>query len=292
MALGAVFAVYMLSRLDWAAVSIAVHDLSARVIGLALLATCVSYVGLAGYDVVAVRDLRDIPVSAGRAAAYGAMSYGISNFLGFPWLVGGLVRQRLYDLPASRMGPLVTLVTSGWLAFWLVVAITCGLGMIATGAGFGVVPEGAGRIVGVVLVVLACGCFAALGTGRRFRAFGQRIRLLSRRLTGLQMACAAIDLCASACVLFVLLPQDVAGAFLPFLALFCVAVGFGILSHVPAGIGSFELVIALGLHTSGRSDVGAALLMYRVVRTVLPFVVACAALGLLRREAPVPAVPS
>ncbi len=290
MGLSVIFAITMLSGLDWSLAWHTVTNLSPGVLVTALIATAASYIGLAGYDVVAVRNLSGIPVSAGRAAIFGATAYGISNFLGFPWLVGRIVRQRLYNLPARQMGALATVVTSGWVAFWLVVALTCGLGMVVIDTGFGAVPEGTGRIVGAAIIGLAAAAFAALGDGRRFRIRGQEVQLLSRRLTGWQMGCAMIDLSASALVLYVFLPSDLHGPYLFFLALFCMAVGFGILSHMPAGIGSFELVIALGLHAVGRPDVGVSLLMYRMMRTVMPFIVACGVMAMMRHAPAAPVV--
>lgn len=282
MGLSILFAIYMLSGIDWSLAWYTASSLSPLLLLTAFTATAASYIGLAGYDVVAIRNLSGIPVSAGRAAIYGATAYGISNFLGFPWLVGGIVRQTLYDLPARQMGALATLVTSGWVAFWLVVALTCGLGMVVTGTGFGAVAEGISRIFGAAIIGLAAVAFAALGDGRHFCIRRQEVQLLSRRLTSWQMGCALIDLAASAVVLYVLLPSDLHGSYLSFLALFCMAVGFGIVSHMPAGIGSFELVIALGLHAVGRPDVGVSLLMYRMMRTVMPFIVACGAFIVMR----------
>lgn len=72
-----------------------------------------------------------------------------------------------------------------------------------------------------------------------------------------------------------------------YFGLFVVAVGAGVLSHIPAGIGAFGGSILLGLQGVDQTEVTTALLMYRATRTVLPFLLASLVLGavvLARRD--------
>ncbi len=92
---------------------------------------------------------------------------------------------------------------------------------------------------------------------------------------------------AAATVLWVLLPDGDVHYFL-FLSIYAVAIGIGVLSHVPGGVGVFETVIIAGL--GGRMPVEGilgALLLYRVIYYAVPLVLAVVALTVteLRRAA-------
>lgn len=68
-----------------------------------------------------------------------------------------------------------------------------------------------------------------------------------------QFLVTAFDVAASATVLYVLLPQT-AISWPVFLAVYAIAVGLGVLSHVPAGLGVFETVIIASLGSAVTID--------------------------------------
>ena len=71
-----------------------------------------------------------------------------------------------------------------------------------------------------------------------------------------------------------LLPDNVIG-WPAFLAIYAVAVGLGVLSHVPAGLGVFETVIVAALGQAVDVDtVLGALVLYRLIYHVLPLLLA------------------
>ena len=269
---------WLLSRVDWSAALAALLDIPAWTMALATGLSAVSYLGLAGYDVIAVRACPGLRIPPATAGQGGAIAFGISNFLGFPWITGAAVRQRIYRLSLADAGALVTIVSSGWLAFWLVVGLVCGAALALAQVPAEALPPALQPLAGAALLAVGGGILLALREGHVVTVLGREIRLLSRRLTLRQMACAVIDLAASALVLFVLLPDEIRGPFLAFLGLFVVAVGLGVLSHIPAGVGSFEAVMILGLQAGPGPGLTAGLLAYRMLRTVLPFLIASLAL--------------
>lgn len=272
---------WLLAKVDWPSAVEALLDISPGSAVLAVLFSAISYAGLAGYDVVAVRALRDLDISPPLAAQAGAVSFGISNFLGFPWIIGAAVRQRIYRLKSADLGALVTIVSSGWLAFWLVVVLIWGASLILVPVPAMGLSSSAQSAIGAALAAIAIVCILALGQGRSLTILRREVRLLSRRLTLRQMACAVVDLAASALVLCVILPDDLRGPFVVFLGLFVGAIALGVLSHIPAGVGSFEAVMILGLGAGQRPELSAGLLLYRLFRTVLPFVLSVACLLIL-----------
>ena len=95
----------------------------------------------------------------------------------------------------------------------------------------------------------------------------------SRPLAASQLALTSIRLLAAAIALWVLLPPIPVG-FAAFAAIFSAATALAVVSHVPGGVGVFELVVLWALRGHGHSDaVAAALLAYRGVYYVLPLVI-------------------
>ncbi|MCB1331532.1 MAG: oxacillin resistance protein FmtC, partial [Maritimibacter sp.] len=90
---------------------------------------------------------------------------------------------------------------------------------------------------------------------------------------------ALLDIAASAAVLYVLLPPDLAGNPAGFFVVYVAAIVLAIASHAPGGIGVFEATVLAGLGGGGRADALAALLLYRLVYTALPFALAALALA-------------
>jgi uncharacterized membrane protein YbhN (UPF0104 family) len=54
----------------------------------------------------------------------------------------------------------------------------------------------------------------------------------------------------------------------------------GIASHLPGGVGAFEATMLIGLAHLPREPVLGALLLFRLIYYILPFVIALAMLGL------------
>ncbi len=273
--LAASLAIWLLTHIDWVHTAGALHSLDIAVVAQALGLTALSYCGLAAYDVIAVSSLTALNISSSAAALTSATAFGISNFLGFPMVTGTAVRVRMYAVGRDKLGPLLSVVGSGWVAFWLV-------SLALSGAILAWRPEaflwsdnaGVVRIGGVILCLSVAAMLVWIGKGRSVIWRRMRLEFLSRRLTLWQMLAAVVDIVASGLVLHLFLPPDLAGDLASFMAVFVVAVGLGILSHIPGGLGSFEATIMIGLGGLGRTDLATALLLYRLFRTVLPFVAA------------------
>jgi len=80
--------------------------------------------------------------------------------------------------------------------------------------------------------------------------------------------------------LYVLLPSDLAPPFDVFAVGCIAAVILGVVSHAPGGLGVFEASMIAILSARGRSDLMAALLLFRLSYNLLPFSLAMLALGL------------
>ena len=89
-----------------------------------------------------------------------------------------------------------------------------------------------------------------------------------------QLIFTTVDVLAAAATLWVLLPS-VGISFFSFAAIYAAALALGVLSHIPGGLGVFELAI---LYSVGRNApvnaVAAALVTYRAIYFLLPMLLA------------------
>ncbi|GGD93997.1 hypothetical protein GCM10011390_10900 [Aureimonas endophytica] len=248
-------------------------------LGLAALLTLASFLALTFYDFGALAYIgHRLPFPAVAVTAFCA--YAVGNTAGFGPLSGGAIRYRAY----SRMG-LAPEEIAKVIAF---VTLAFGLGLAGVGAlallfiADQVAPlirveAPLLRLIGFAILALLVGLpFAGrIGGESRFGRLSRfALRLPKPRAVGLQFVVTALDVAASAGVLYVLLPPTEIG-YPAFLAVYAVAVALGVLSHVPAGLGVFETVIiaALGQRIEVDQVLG-ALVLYRIVYHLVPLVLA------------------
>ena len=240
---------------------------------LSLAATGISFLALGGYDVVTA-PLRSLPVRV--AMLGGAAGYAVSNLFGVSWLTGGLLRHRAYARHGLDAVDVASMIGAVWFGFWL--AILAVIGLILT-TEFDM-PQGLfglhgmpARGLGVVLLAGVCAAVALTGRAGRQVPLGHwSVTLPGRGQVVRVMALALADVLGASVALYVLLPGDVTTGFAVFFVVFVVALGLGVASHAPGGLGVFEATLVAGLGAAGRSDVLAALLVYRAIYYLLPFV--------------------
>jgi len=245
-------------------------------IGLAVFFTALSFAALVGYDVNAITYIgRSLPFVPVAITAFSA--YAVGNTAGFGALSGGAIRFRAYSrlgLSPDDIGRVIAFVT---LAFGIGLLAVTALASLVTAPRIGAILDIDGDWVraGAVVIIIVLTAVVILGRDGRTVSVGSlSIRLPDTRTSSQQFLITALDIAASASVLYVLLPQTEIG-WPSFLAIYATAVGLGVLSHVPAGLGVFETVIvaALGNRVS-LDEVLGSLVLYRVIYHVLPLLIA------------------
>jgi len=248
----------------------------------ALAFTALSFAALTLYDLGALAFVgRRLPLPVVALTSFCA--YAVGNTIGFGALTAGAIRYRFYTSQGVEPEEIAGIVTFVTVAFGLGLAGVAGLGLLSAAGEFAHLPLSPAGLQGIGLAVLAvlAGLVLAAGPGRTVRLFAREWRLPSRRLMLRQFLATAVDVSASAAVLWILLPAD--SASLPaVVALYAVAVGLGVLSHVPAGLGVFETVIVAGLGDRvGIDGVLGALVLYRVIYHLVPLVLAVLVISVL-----------
>ncbi|TCS54464.1 phosphatidylglycerol lysyltransferase [Primorskyibacter sedentarius] len=277
-----VIALLVLSRLSHdtslAEVNADVGAYPLHVLALSFGAMCISYLALSLYDVILIPSVTDVKLPRGIPLMTGFSSVAVSNLLGLSWLTGGAVRYRIYSAFGVDIGAVARLIAMSWVAFFVGLLILLGSLMIVHPKGLSEVLSISASLetaAGFVIIGAITAYFFWTAKTRRSIGFGAVKMDLPIASDGLKISAISIaDLAASAMTLYVLMPSDLSQNAVFFFVIFVAAAGLGIVSHSPGGLGVFEATIIAGLGGAGRPDALAALVMYRVIYTVLPFLVA------------------
>ena len=273
------------SHVQWSDVQTDISASHWSTLAIAIGFTGFSFFSLSFYDIIAVRSVAKGSVPAYVAGLAGAGGYAISNFLGFSYITGTSVRYRVYASFGLDLSRVAGVIATSWVAFWIGLTLVIGLLLVAHPTGLSAVlplDETTETLIGAVFLASLFGMFVWLARGqRRLSLGGFGFDLPNFKLTCFLTLAAIGDLFAAAMTLYVLMPPDRVVSFPYFFIVYFGAIAVGILSHAPGGIGVFEATLIAGLGASGRSDVLAALLLYRLVYTILPFLIATVGLAAL-----------
>jgi uncharacterized membrane protein YbhN (UPF0104 family) len=256
-------------------------------LGLAATATLVVYSVVATYDGLALH-YAGRKLSLRRSAMSSTTTYAISNLLGFPVFTGNAQRLWLYGhwgLGASEV-VIAALVTT--IVCNIALALLAGVSLVISTDEFvnilGLSPALV-DIVGALLITSAAALIAVGVAGPRKFSVWKIDYVRPGPLLIPHVLICAIDYSATAAVLYVLLNDTLSIDFIHFIALFSVAKTIGIFSNIPGGLGIFEAVMASTMRSVAPADLAAALIAYRCIFYLAPFLVAAAfvAVHALRR---------
>jgi phosphatidylglycerol lysyltransferase len=250
---------------------------------LATLATLVGYLFLVGYDWSGLRYIgKPLPLPV--TVTGGLMAYAFGNTIGLSAVSGGAVRYRIYS-GFGLDGYDVAAVSTFAAVSYGVAASVVGLAAVALFpdalAELSPLSREATRWAALALIFVTVAPLVLAGAKRGSLTF-RRFTLRAPSLPVLigQAIFSLGDICFAALTLYLLLPSGEIG-FLPFLGIFAAATMAGILSHVPGGVGVFETVVLAALPASVPVETAAAaLLLFRLIYFILPFVLALAVLAL------------
>ena len=276
---------HLAADIRWQDVKSDIARYSQQAVLSSVLFTMLSFAALSIYDVLAVETVARGKVRRIVAAATGACGYAISNLLGFSVLTGGAVRMRIYSSLGLDVAQIAGVIANSWFSFWLGILVLFGALFAFHPAGgfaaFGI-SKNQETALGVALLVMIGVLFVWLSRRGRIAGIGSYRVTLPTMTTALTQTMAAIvDVLGAALALYALMPADLVQNFPLFFVVYVVAIGLSILSHSPSGIGVFEATVIAGLGAGGRSDVIAALALYRLVYYLLPFLIAAVSLAII-----------
>jgi uncharacterized membrane protein YbhN (UPF0104 family) len=278
---GAIYALtHAIKKLDFAHVVSIAQSTDPRAIALALGLITLSYASITLYDLLALHTIgrSDVPYRIGALAGF--TSYPIAHGIGAVALISPIIRYRIYARYKLGIGDIAGIAVLTGVTFWLGNLTALGLSLMIAPDAFSWVEYWSPELNRLVAGALLAGVLAFViwsWPGRRSARWP--VRLPSGSLVLLQIAIGLFDLGAAALAMYVLMPGELDIELSRLIAVFIAATLLGFASHAPAGIGLFDATILLGLGNDDKEPLLAALLIFRVLYHLLPFVLALAVFG-------------
>jgi uncharacterized membrane protein YbhN (UPF0104 family) len=284
----AVFLVVRGARgIDWADVLGALRNYDLSILAVALALVIPGQLACACFDLIG-RHATGHLLSVPRVMLISLTGYNFSLNLGA--LIGGLAfRYRLYapyGLAPMTIAQIIGLsVLTNWSGYVLLAGLVLTFEPPELPGGWG--PGSTVlRGVGIALLVATAAYLILCATrgGTRVRWKGSELQLPTLRVAAVQFALSLASWSVIGALITWLLPGDVGWlTVMPILMISAIA---GIWSHIPAGLGITEVVFVtlLGQRVNS-SELLAALLVFRVLYYLAPFLVALATYAYLEKTA-------
>lgn len=243
----------------------------------------INYIILIGYDwlaLIAIRKPLPLPRTALVSFIGQAVSYNFGALLG-----GTTVRYRFYSAWGFSLEEIVRLVLMLAVTFWVGALGLCGLVFLISPPDIPTellakMPLKDVRILGGILLSIAMTYLVMCFFIRKpVHIFGKEFVFPPPKIAILQALVAGVDLIAAAGCMYILLPGDLNITFIQFLPSYLMAQVAVVLTHVPGGVGVFELVILHMTHTPREQVVVAAVLCFRIIYFILPLLGAAVVLA-------------
>ena len=280
----AVFALtHALKKVDFAQVLAIVRDTNPGLIALALMLVVLSYGSLTFYDLLALRTIgrSDVPYRIAALASF--TSYPIAHGIGAVALISPVIRYRIYSGNGLGAADVANICFLTGLTFWLGNLTALGLSLLSDPGAISLFDYLPRQVNLGVATALLLGVAAFLAwSWRSPRSFGTNrwpVRLPSGPMVLLQIGIGVFDLGAAALAMYVLIPSGLNIDFFRLTTVFIAATLLGFASHTPAGLGVFDAAILLGLGGDDKEPLLAALLMFRFLYHLTPFVIALVLFG-------------
>lgn len=262
------------AKLDVGVLATALRATPVSGLVLATTATMLSYLALFGYDLSGLRYARvRLPLKTVLLASF--CGFAVGNTIGLGALSGGAVRYRIYSTAGLSPGQIGRVVLFISAAFGVGLAIIAALGLVLhaseMGRLFGTSPAPLRWVAATILVLASLVLVFCAMRNAPLSLIGIDRPGVALVLT--QLCLTAVDILSAAAALWVLLPPT-GTSFFTFAAIYATALGLGIVSYIPGGLGVFEVVILYAFHGKVPvSAAAAALVTYRAIYFFMPLLV-------------------
>ncbi|HUI19747.1 MAG TPA: UPF0104 family protein [Methylocella sp.] len=259
-------------------------SISATHYAMAILATLVAYGALAWYDRIALLHLRVKNISWVFISLCSFTTYALAHNIGATVFSGGMVRYRAYHSKGLSAAQVAVLVAICSLTFALGTVLLGGLisvlepeqlsrfhGMLPEKFRFLTDPTTA-RLVGVIF--LSGVAIYVIGSIFRFRPImvsGFRLEYPKPDIAARQMLAAPLELLGAAGIIYFALPDAGNPGYFAVLAVFIASFSAALWSNAPGGLGVFEWFFIGAMPEMPKTQVLAALLVFRLFYLLIPF---------------------
>lgn len=281
-----------LAEMDAAQITQALRSISLQSIAIAGFFTMVSLMAVARYDVLAIRQL-GLNVPEKSAIRGGFVAVSIGQTLGFGLIVGAITRWRFFrgfGVTPTEAGLISGIVTIGFMNGFIIILALSALiapeGLVTlSGLSAGTIRSIASMALFIAsALILASMVKPAITIGTR------QFKMPKLRVIRAQIVLAALDVIPAGIALWVLIPSELAPSLAHVIPVYLAALGLGLVSNSPGGLGVLELTCLMALPVLPPEHLVAALIAYRGIYFGVPAVIAAAMLvakEMQRSDAPV-----
>jgi len=203
-------------------------------------------------------------------------------------LSGAVIRYRAYSTKGLSVGEIGVLVAFCSFTFALGVASLSGLLLLLR-------PDLVERVPGAplwlgeatALVLVAASSLYAIGSLLHFRPFklgGFELVYPRPPVAARQFLAGPLELFGAAGIIFFALPTAANPGFLAVLGVFLASFSLALVSHAPGGLGVLEIAFLEGMPDAPQANVVAALLVFRLLYLILPFIFALGVVLVFERD--------
>jgi phosphatidylglycerol lysyltransferase len=273
---------HFLRDLDGAKVVETIGTIPTPSIFAAIAFAAAGYGALVGYDWSALQYIgARLPIRSIILASL--CGYAIGNTAGFTLVTGGAVRLRVYSRAGLDVSDIGRVTLFCMVAFGFGICAVSALSLLGNPyalAELVAIPAETISAIGLAILVLIVVFLVLCGRGRTVRILRWQFALPSAGLVVRQLLISAVDIGFACAALYVVLPHGAGMAFTDFVPVFCAALAFGIISHVPGGVGVFEATMLFALRNKlPPEQLVGGLLMFRIIYYILPLALAVAILS-------------
>jgi phosphatidylglycerol lysyltransferase len=263
----------VLSKLDYREMVMALRGMHMASLVLSVGATALSLAALVARDACALRYVA-AKASPSAIVLAGLCGSALGNSAGLGALTAAAVRYRIYGAIGVKTEDIARLLLFILGGFALGLASVGGIATlseadpVAAMIGWSATPLRIASSATLASVV----CLFVFGLRGEARIGGVTIAAPTRMAAAMQLGLTSIRLFGAAIALWVLLPPAQV-SFSAFVAIFSAATALGAVSHLPGGVGVFELIVLWAFRGRISSDsVAAGLVVYRGVYYALPLI--------------------
>ena len=270
-------------RISFADVLVQMRAVPASKLALAGLCAAAALTVLASYEVAVVRYVKHC-IGRAKPMLTAYIAFPLGHAIGQAMLSGGALRYRMYTpagFSATEVGATVLLAN---LPYALGVGLLLDISLVAAAEMLEPMfrlSSGWLRALGIFGLCKDAGYVALILLRKKpIKLGGWSVNLPTPAMTALQLVVGLADIFLVSSVLYLMLPESVGLAYLPFLGAYLASILAGVLSHVPAGLGVLESMLLLLLPDVPPEQLLAAVLMYRVIYEIIPVLLALALWGM------------
>jgi glycosyltransferase 2 family protein len=274
--------IYVLSHLlrdiEWTRVLAAAKATPPSHIAAAILAIGGAYFTLSFYDLFALRVIGADHVPYRIAALASFTSYAIGHNIGATAFSGGAVRLRIYSYFRLGVIDVAKICFLTGLTFWIGNLVVLGSGMVYRPEVSSLILQispGAIRAIGATALIVLTAYIIWVGRAQRsFGRNGWRVTLPGGYSTLIQVGIGIADLTFASLAMYSLVPSAPNDDFITVSIATVSATLLGFASHAPGSLGVFDAAMLVALPDMSKEELVAALIIYRVLYFMIPFVIA------------------